>query len=256
MKMKSVRISTSDLNKISDSGIKQTNVMPDEIKDVVIDFISVKGSHVIDGPAHPDYYDFIVVLKGQANFHTKGLAYSLTNDSVVRAPYNQIYQIKVGPGEEIHYLRFRKFLDSLDRKVIEQENEKHITLFVKSRSECPTYTESIKSEKTLNRMILREGMIPRFCAGTVETIGPDKVDSHVHPMLDQIFLGLPGCNCTCYADEESAELTEFMLLHIPLGSEHASSVDAGKKLNYMWFDFFLTLEGQEYMNKQHTIDQE
>jgi hypothetical protein len=70
-------------------------------------------------------------------------------------------------------------------------------------------------------------------------------------MLDQLFLGLDSCECHVYADGSEAVLKQNMLLHIPLASNHSSSVDGGKKLNYLWMDFFLSLEGQKYMNEQH-----
>ena len=97
---------------------------------------------------------------------------------------------------------------------------------------------------SINRMIIPEGSVPRFCMGSVETDGPDSVDSHEHPMLDQLFLGLKNCNCTCYANNEQVFLTENMMLHIPLGSMHSVSVADEDKLFYIWFDFFLTIEGQ------------
>jgi quercetin dioxygenase-like cupin family protein len=90
--------------------------------------------------------------------------------------------------------------------------------------------------------------------GSVETKGPDSVGEHSHPMLDQLFLGLEGCKCTCYADGEEVGLTENMLLHIPLGSRHSVSVEDGDTLSYIWLDFFLTLNGEKYMNEQHHIE--
>jgi hypothetical protein len=73
-------------------------------------------------------------------------------------------------------------------------------------------------------------------------------------MLDQLFLGLKGCKCSCYADGAETLLTENTLLHIPLGSRHSTSVAEGELLSYIWFDFFLTLEGQRYMSEQHKMD--
>jgi quercetin dioxygenase-like cupin family protein len=89
--------------------------------------------------------------------------------------------------------------------------------------------------------------------GSVETSGPDIVAEHDHPMLDQLFLGLKGCRCHCYAGAEHALLEENMLLHIPLGSKHHVEVGEGDRLAYIWLDYFLTMEGQKYMNEQHQM---
>jgi quercetin dioxygenase-like cupin family protein len=79
------------------------------------------------------------------------------------------------------------------------------------------------------------------------------VAEHDHPMLDQLFLGLKGCRCHCYAGYDHALLEENMLLHIPLGEKHHVEVGDGDRLAYIWLDYFLTLEGQKYMNEQHQV---
>jgi hypothetical protein len=103
-------------------------------------------------------------------------------------------------------------------------------------------------------MILPEGFVPRFCMGSVETTGPDLVAEHEHPMLDQLFLGLADCKCTCLADGDQTILSENMMLHIPLGSKHSVSVEEKDTLAYIWFDFFFTLQGQDYMREQHKME--
>jgi len=60
--------------------------------------------------------------------------------------------------------------------------------------------------------------------------------------------------CQGCAGDEEALLTENLLLHIPLGSRHGVTVSEGKKLTYIWMDFFLSLEGQKYMEEQHHME--
>jgi quercetin dioxygenase-like cupin family protein len=141
-------------------------------------------------------------------------------------------------------------------QVIKNKIDNFDTLYIKALADCPTYKEDIKSDKTLNRMILPEGLVPRFAMGSVETEGPDEVGEHDHPMLDQIFFGLKGCKCSCFANGEETVLTENMMLHIPLASKHYVSVAEGDKLAYIWMDFFLTLEGEKYMGEQHQVEEE
>ncbi|MFK7813404.1 MAG: hypothetical protein AB8B59_13005, partial [Maribacter sp.] len=54
----------------------------------------------------------------------------------------------------------------------------------------------------------------------------------------------------------SAELKAYSLLHIPLGSSHGVTVEENKKMNYMWMDFFLTREGQEWLKTHKPISTE
>ena len=118
-------------------------------------------------------------------------------------------------------------------------------------SSCKTYQEVIKSPKTINRTLLPEDVFPRFCAGSVQTTGPDRVGEHAHPMLEQLFLGLPGNQCTVKADAAETPFSEADVLHIPLGSTHSVRVDPGSELHYIWLDFFGKREDMSWITQQH-----
>lgn len=118
-------------------------------------------------------------------------------------------------------------------------------------SHCEPYAETIKSPKTVSRTIVPAKTIPRFCMGSVETEGPDTVAAHSHPMLEQLFLGLPGNSCVVIADHAEAALEERALLHIPSGSWHGVRVDEGRRLHYVWMDFFKQEEDLAYIQAQH-----
>ncbi|MDD4190361.1 MAG: hypothetical protein PHI28_03465 [Mangrovibacterium sp.] len=232
----------------------KTAVLDHEIPDVTIEYISIKGAHDIDEPACSNIFDVLLPLDGESRLQVGTVDYPIKADSIVRIPYNTGYVIRVSTEQEFSWVRIRKVLDEHDVHVIKEQIENYHSLYLKTFVECPTYKEAIKSEKTLNRMILPEGLVPRFAMGSVETTGPDDVGEHEHPMLDQIFLGLEGCRCRCFANGEETVLTENMLLHIPLGSRHSVRVEDGDRLAYIWFDFFLTIEGQKYMNEQHHVE--
>lgn len=117
-------------------------------------------------------------------------------------------------------------------------------------SKCETYKEAIKSEKTISRTLLPETVVPRLCIGSVQTSGPDNVGAHAHPMLEQLFLGLPGNHCLVKADAAECLLSGNMLLHIPLGSSHSVSVEAGRQLHYIWIDLFRTSD-MSYISNTH-----
>jgi quercetin dioxygenase-like cupin family protein len=242
------------MNSSPDGFISGKEILTGEVEGVFIELISIKGPNQVRENASPAVYDVLLFLKGSALFETESQEYNVAVKCIARPAYNKLYEVRVKKGNEIHFLRWRKSLDHADREEIIKDKENHSTVYVKAIDECPSYTEDIKSSKTLNRMILPEGMVPRFCMGSVETEGPDSVGEHEHPMLDQLFFGLEGCSCTCMANREEVVLTENMMLHIPLGSKHSVSVGEGDSLAYIWMDFFLNLEGQKYMNEQHHVE--
>jgi hypothetical protein len=146
----------------------------------------------------------------------------------------------------LEYLEIR-----LERAEAEWEAIRDRSDFFVLYSECPTYGEAIKSASTTSRTIIPPDIVPRFCMGSVETRGPDEVGAHTHPILEQLFWGLPGNDCVVTADEEAAAFEERMLLHVPRGSRHGVSVHEGKRLHYLWMDFFRAAEDVAYIHQQH-----
>ena len=256
MKINNEILSTAKLKNKPDGYASIDKVMVNEIDEVYPEYLSAKGPYLKQTSATTDYYDVLLSLGGKASLKVADTWQIMKDNYIVKIPFNTAYELKVEPGDEFYCLIIRKQLDEKDLLEIEKEREKHKSLYFKAFSECPVYTEEIKSAKTLNRMILPERLIPRFCIGTVETTGPDEVGAHEHPMLEQLFLGLPGCKCTVRANEASILLVENMILHIPLGSMHSVSVEEGEKLSYIWLDFFKTIEGQDYISEQHQMDDE
>jgi quercetin dioxygenase-like cupin family protein len=109
------------------------------------------------------------------------------------------------------------------------------------------YTEPCKSAATVSRTLVPRGTVPRFAMGSVEARGPDAVAPHAHPMLEQLFLGLAGCDATVDADGATAALRAGTLLHVPLGSTHGVRVEAGRTLHYVWIDLFHDAAGEAWL---------
>ncbi len=253
--MKTEIISTNKLAGKPLESVLKTAVLENEVKDVLIEFISIKGNYKLETPTQYDVLDVLLTISGEGQLQVNDNFYEINSSTIARIPFNQNYNIQVKTGNEFSFIRLRKLLDKKDVQVIKNKIDNFDTLYIKALADCPTYKEDIKSDKTLNRMILPEGLVPRFAMGSVETEGPDEVGEHDHPMLDQIFFGLKGCKCSCFANGEETVLTENMMLHIPLASKHYVSVAEGDKLAYIWMDFFLTLEGEKYMGEQHQVEE-
>ena len=117
-----------------------------------------------------------------------------------------------------------------------------------------TYREAIKSPSTVSRTLLPPHVIPRMAIGSVQCKGEDRVGKHRHPMLEQLFLGLPDCDVTVECDAESTRMTAGCLLHIPLGSEHGVWVAEGRQLHYLWIDCFIDKAGTQWIADNHKED--
>jgi quercetin dioxygenase-like cupin family protein len=255
MKINHEFLSTEALKGKPDGYVLVTKVMENEIEEVYPEYITIRGPWQKHVPATIDHYDVLLSLGGTATLKVGDQSHAMQGNAIAKIPFNTAYELKVGQGNEFYCLLIRKQLNDRDRVEIEKESEKHSELYFRAFSECPAYTEEIKSPKTLNRMILPERLVPSFCIGTVETAGPEEGGAHEHPMLEQLFLGLPGCKCTVYADDASIVLTENMIMHIPLGSMHSVKVAKGDNLSYVWLDFFKTIEGQDYIGEQHKVSE-
>ena len=230
-------------------------LLPGEIDEVRTELVSIEGPFVASEEPGDEVCVVLIGLAGRGTVQSAGSSFEVVGESIARPPYAAGYTVEVPDGGELHLLRVAKSLDETDRAVIAGRPGELSGLYAARFADCPTYSEGIKSAKTVNRMLLTEGQVPRFCLGSVETTGPDSVGAHEHPMLDQLFLGLRDCRCTVRADDAEALLTGDCLLHIPLGSSHSVSVAEGDTLYYVWFDFFHTLDGEAWIRDQHIMDE-
>lgn len=229
------------------------DLLPGEVQGVRTELVRITGPSHVTVQGEATVYVVLLGLAGAGTVSADGESFHISPESVVRLPLGKSHGLNVQAGGKLHCLRISKSIDADDIAEVATNAKLHSDFYARTFLDCPVYNEDIKSAKTVNRMLLDEGMVPRFCMGTVETTGPDSVDGHCHRMLDQLFLGLRGCRCTVRADGSEAMLSENCLLHIPLGSNHSVSVDEGQILRYVWLDFFGSLEGQSYMSSQHNI---
>jgi quercetin dioxygenase-like cupin family protein len=240
----------------SQPGVRVQPVLAGAVAEVTLDLVSVVGPGRHEEPAAAEAGVVWLVLAGQGRMSTGGSTFEVAGETVARAPQGWDWRIEAGEGETLHALRIRRGLNAHDLTEFDKYPENNAGPLVKKFSECPAYREAIKSPKTISRTLLPENFVPRMALGTVETTGPDAVGRHRHPMLEQFFLGLGGNAITVVADESRAQLGEFAILHIPLGSDHGAEVATGSKLHYVWMDFFMTKDGQEWLKMHEPVEQE
>lgn len=236
--------------------VETREVLPGEIGDVTTHLVSIQGPGQHIEPSNSDYDVIWLFLKGKGTLRTKDMTFAIEGDTIARAPLGWAWQIDVPKWETLYGLRVRRLLSADDRLELQKFPQNNLAPHVKKFSECPAYREAIKSPKTVSRTLLPENYVPRVAMGTVETTGPDTVGAHRHPMLEQLFLGLKDNDITVSADDAKAQLPSFAILHIPLGSNHGAQVSEGRKLCYVWMDFFLTKEGQEWLKMHKPIVEE
>ncbi|NJB87106.1 hypothetical protein GGR26_002883 [Lewinella marina] len=239
----------------ADSRTFSETVLPGEIADTRIEHLAYAGpaSPVIDLEA--GHVTMFIFLAGTGVLHADTFVRHLTPESIA-IPMDDIgsVRLEVPAGEELHFLQFTKKLTDEDNEDLasfpaDNKYSLYFTRFV----DTEPYTEKIKSPNTVSRTVLPADIIPRVSLGTVEAPGPDRVGAHEHPMLDQLFLGLTDNDIVVHADNASAELGEFSVLHIPIGSSHSVTVGENKKMYYLWMDFFLNREGQEWLKTHKPV---
>ncbi len=239
-----------DLATARTPGVHIRPVLRGEIREVTVDLLSIAGPARHVEAADPGRAVVWLVVAGHGAFQTGKQSYDVRGETIARAPQGYSWRIDVAAGEVLEALRVYRTLTPGDQEELKKFPQNNAEPHVKKFSECPAYREAIKSPKTTSRTLLPENFVPRMAMGTVETTGPDKVGAHRHPMLEQLFLGLAGNDITVLADGARANLTPFAILHIPLGSNHGAEVAEGKNLHYVWMDFFMAKEGQEWL-KMH-----
>jgi hypothetical protein len=230
------------------SKIFTEELLSGEIADTRIEHIAYAGPTEQTINLQDGNVNMFLFVKGEGKLVADS-TYSLVAESIV-IPMNDLgsIQIEVAEGQELHFLKFTKKLSEQDLEDLKSfHDEGKYGLFFTRFEDCEPYTEKIKSPNTISRTVLPADIVPRVSLGTVEAPGPDAVGAHEHPMLDQLFLGLTNNHVVVHADDASTIFGEYALLHIPIGSSHWVTVEENKKMYYMWMDFFLTKEGQEWL---------
>jgi hypothetical protein len=234
----------------SASGFSRKLLLPGEIKGVETFFLEL-----INGVSHVYITEekklrILLFLGGAGSIVQENLSIEVNEPCLFVSGLNSEISV-TGGKKNLQALEIVMSLTAQD--ILDLNGREGRFPYYAAYSKCKKYNESIKSKKTISRMILPEDIVPRLCIGSVETTGPDQVAKHTHPMLEQLFLGLPGNDVRVMADSYEAGFREKNLLHIPLGSNHGVKVEEGKKLHYIWVDLFAHGSEMDYMKDNHIL---
>src|SRR5258708_10892895 len=208
-------------------------VLKGEVPEVVTDYISLVGSTTHTEFGTTDSEVIWLFIGGKGTFSVQDKHFSFADEAIAFAPVGLPTEISVAAKETLLAIRIHKRLSAEDRVELPKYSDVSRLPYFKRFTDCPAYTEAIKSPKTVSRTLLPEDIVPRMSVGTVYTTGPDEVGRHKHPMLEQLFIGLRYNNATVSADETKSSFPPLSILHIPLGSMHGTQVTQGNTLYYI-----------------------
>ena len=240
-----------DLLAAADAEFTSKDVLPGEIEGIRTLCGSVGPGSAIQTEASETEGRVYIFFAGEGALEHGDSTHPIDEIAFFAPRHNTSFTVRAA-AQPLQFLELVIELSSDDRAEL-AENAAQFPIFL-PYSKCKTYRERIKSEKTTSRTLLPEYTFPRLCIGSVETTGDDRVAPHRHPMLEQFFFGLKDNDCLVTADDAELAFKEGVLLHIPLGSEHGVSVEAPKKLHYIWIDLFREREGMEWITQEHIPD--
>lgn len=240
-------------SEVSNEGIIRKSILPNEIEELDFFSIDIEKDRSFRFVQKKNRVSIFLMTHGIGSVQ-QGEELFKVNEISVFIP-SALDEVAISAASEtLGMLEIVLEIPLVHQDFMEQQRSKFP--YFLSYSQCKQYKESIKSEKTINRILLPEDIIPRFCMGSVHTDGPDEVGVHTHPMLEQFFFGLDNNNCIVVADGVESLFKNNTLLHIPLGSEHGVKVEQEKILNYIWMDFFHSQSDMDYIRKNHLTEEE
>jgi quercetin dioxygenase-like cupin family protein len=229
------------------------NVLPGEIPGIRTTALSLASGVPHRESPSVDEDRVYLVLAGNGNFIAGGKKYSVMRETIAHFPLGWDVDIEASSAQGLDILILYLTLIPADREDLSAHPDLSQAAYVKTFQECEPYREKIKSPKTISRTLLPKNVVPRMAIGTVETTGPDKVDAHRHPMLEQYFLGLETNDIVVVHNGTQTPLKANELFHIPTGSNHGVRVAKGRKLYYVWMDFFQDRKGLEWLNEHKPL---
>lgn len=250
----SIPIALLNMQLDTDAPQRTESVLENEIAGVSVEHVALAHAAPRSEPARAGHSAVYLFIKGEGVLVADGKRYEIVPETVF-VPIGVDEVVIEAAGEGLHWVRVSAELtpqDLIDQQTFPTENTQ--APYYAKFTDCQAYTEAIKSPKTVSRTILPNKIIPRIAMGTVHTTGPDGVGAHEHPMLEQLFLGLSQNNCVVYADDDQIDFPEHSILHVPLGSSHSVSVAENKVMYYIWMDFFLDKQGEEWLQTHKAIE--
>ncbi|MBP5162859.1 MAG: hypothetical protein ILP16_07785 [Spirochaetales bacterium] len=228
---------------------KKTGIEPlltDCIQEMTTSSVSIlSGEKLTIDP--DDYYHVFVLITGSVIIKTEGKSFTfISRTTFVPGPDSSV-ELNAQSDSGLLFIRVLKH--SEDSELLKEYGTAFP--YVMPYESSKQYWDVHKTQKTIPRIMLEQRTIPRMCMGSCESLGYDEIIAHAHPMLDQYFYSFPENHTTVSIDDEKIDFKGNMIMYIPLGSNHGSTVDPGNHLHYVWIDFFNDAEGMKRLDTMH-----
>lgn len=231
----------------SKSGTSSLSLLDGEIAGARVYHHSIAANEAMNLPALGNVARICLLVEGDATFVTDGKEYRYAERVSFVPDYNRDLVIRASLNTQILEIQW----DQTDEDFKELKQFKTVFPLIQPYFSSKQYRDRNKSDKTISRVVIEQRNIPRFCMGSVESYGFDRVAPHPHPTLDQLFFSFPENKMELLIDGESMPMNGNMLLHIPLGSDHGVEVFEGNHMHYMWIDFILDESGMTRLDTSH-----
>lgn len=227
------------------SRIERKTLLAGEIAGVETSLVRIPAGETADLKSPPDRQHIVFVISGTGRM----LAVSAQHELIAK----DLFAAQPGtPAAFYADTDASLLLIAMDLHPEEAANPRtELYPVVRRYAECEKYRDYFKTPKTVSRTLVHPFTLPRFSMGSVETTGPDRIEPHAHPMLDQHFFSFADNRCTLLVDGERHPFGGNRLLHVPLGSEHGIEAVPGDVVNYLWIDFFAKSEDMQYLVEVH-----
>ena len=104
-------LSTGRLTGSKNGSIIKSDVLPNEIEGILIDYISVRGPNQIDEEHHNNFYNVLLSLKGKAVLQVRGQKHAINARFIVRIPCNENFTVQVEMERGISFCLFTKAVE-------------------------------------------------------------------------------------------------------------------------------------------------
>ena len=220
---------------------KSGEILKNEIKNIKVFYRRIEKNEVYKG-AHEESYARIIILSG-GEININGNI--LKNRGI--SAFLPDYQVDILGIED------SLLIEVCVKTDVSMADKSKLPYFL-DYEDAVQYKEDCKSEKTINRFLLKQRIIPDIAIGSVETYGPDRVGEHTHPDVEQLFFGFSENDMVLLIDGEEVSMPGNTLVHIPLGSNHGVIVREGQCAHYVWMDYVINPKGLEYLDMAHETE--
>ncbi|MBR0520822.1 MAG: hypothetical protein IJJ95_05755 [Spirochaetales bacterium] len=197
--------------------------------------------------AADDHYHVFILISGSITAETGGKTIDFNSRTTFLPAPDDSLLLKAHSDSGLLYIRVLKHGE--DSQLLKEYGT--VFPYIMPYESSKQYWDVHKTKKTIPRIMLEQRTIPRMCMGSCESLGYDEIIAHAHPMLDQYFYSFPENHTTVSIDDEKIDFQGNMIMYIPLGSNHGSTVDPGNHLHYVWIDFFNDTAGMKRLDTMH-----